>query len=200
MPVFTVFNHGTASHRSRTDGEIIAEFGRAAQGKEYVDFLITDGPGATAKEGAAPNEKAPMAGTFDPYTKNKVEKSSAELQKAGFKVGFGVKHGLPGANPSYMSMNKPLKPTGLITGKGWDDNVIHAMAAISELNPLPTRINMIGWSRGAVTCTKMAYKLAELYPQIEVNIFAIDPVAGMGNKGDEDASALKTNEIGRAYV
>lgn len=191
--VFTIFNHGTASHRSRTDGEIIAEFGRKAQGVEYKDFLITDGPGGTAKSDAKPDEKAPMAGTFDPYTRNKVAKSPAELQKAGFKVGFGVKHGLPGADPKFMSMNKPFQATGLMTGKGWDDNVIHAMAAISELNPLPDTINMIGWSRGAVTCTKMAFKLAEVYPQMAINIFAIDPVAGIGNKADADASALKAN-------
>jgi len=193
MSVFTIFNHGTASHRSRTDGEIIAEFGRKAKGAEYKDFLITDGPGATDAKNAAPHEKAPMAGTFDPYTRNKTEKNAKELQKSGFKVGFGVKHGLPGADPKFMSMNKPMQATGLITGKGWDDNVIHAMAAISELNPLPARINMIGWSRGAVTCAKMAFKLAELYPQVEINIFAIDPVAGLGNKADEDASALKSN-------
>lgn len=192
MAIFTIFNHGTDSHRSRTDGEIIAEFGRKAQGSEYKDFLITDGPGAVAKKGAAPGEATPLAGTFDPYTRDKQPKSVATLEKAGFKVGFGAKH-VPGVNPSYMSLHNPSSAKGKIVGAGWDDNVIHAMAAISELTALPTRINMIGWSRGAVTCTKMAYKLAELYPQVEVNIFAIDPVAGIGNKGDEDASALKSN-------
>jgi hypothetical protein len=85
------------------------------------------------------------------------------------------------------------KMTGTVTGAGWDDNVIHAIATIAELNPLPTTINMLGWSRGAVTCTKMAFRLREIFPQVPVNIFAVDPVAGIGNKGDEDASTIRGN-------
>ena len=50
---FTIFNHGTGSHRSRTDGEIVAEFGKSAVGAEYRDFLITDGPGSNLSDGGA---------------------------------------------------------------------------------------------------------------------------------------------------
>jgi hypothetical protein len=56
-----------------------------------------------------------------------------------------------------MEMNITKNWQGSVSGSGWDDNVIHAIATISELDPLPERINMIGWSRGAVTCTKTAF-------------------------------------------
>jgi len=181
---FTIFNHGTMSHRSRTDGEIIAEFGRAAVGTEYTDYLINDGPGSKS---AGDN---PMPGTFDPYTRNKEGKSVKGLQDAGFQQGERKKSL---KDPSFMSMRKPSTLEGKALGTGWDDNVIHSIATISELQALPATINMIGWSRGAVTCTMIAYKLAEVYPQIAVNIFAVDPVAGLGNKGNVDAKTLKAN-------
>jgi hypothetical protein len=54
---------------------------------------------------------------------------------------------------------------------------------------------MIGWSRGAVTCLRMAYQMHEIFPAVgvplpEVNIFAIDPVAGLGNKGEAQNSTI----------
>jgi len=82
---------------------------------------------------------------------------------------------------------------GMLSGAGWDDNVIHAVATIAELNPPPKTVNMLGWSRGAVTCTKLAFKLREIFPDMAVNIFAVDPVAGIGNKGDVDASTIRGN-------
>lgn len=195
--IFTIFNHGTGSHRSRTDGEIISVFGKEAKGQEYTDFLITDGPGSDLGDGGATRDTAnPQPGTFDPYTRDKTEKSVAELEEAGFKVGLGVKTGLK--DPAFMSMTKPSMARGLLTGRGWDDNVIHAIAAISELSPVPEVVNMIGWSRGAVTCAKMAYALADVYPQIGCNIFAIDPVAGTGNRSERDGSTLRENV--RNYV
>jgi hypothetical protein len=166
MSVFTIFNCGTAASRDK-DGEIVAEFGRLALGSEYKDFLICDGPGSNPRTSVAP-------GQFNPFTRDKQPKSI-----------FGKKE------MGHTHANWQL--TGKVTGAGWDDNVIHAIATIAELVPEPTTINMLGWSRGAVTCTKMAFKLREIFPQIPVNIFAADPVAGIGNKGDVDASTIRGN-------
>lgn len=165
-PVFTYFNHGTAFHRDK-EGEIVAEFGRLAAGREYEDFLILDGPGSK------PNT-APTPGQFNPFTRGKTGKQT-----------FG--------NSEMGHTHINWQTTGLLSGSGWDDNVMHAIAAFAEISPEPPTINMIGWSRGAVTCTKLAFKLREIYPQIAVNIFAIDPVAGIGNKGDEDGSVIRSN-------
>jgi hypothetical protein len=167
MPgVFTYFNHGTCAHRDN-DGEIVAEFGRLAYGLEYSDFLILDGPGSNPVT-------APIPGQYNPFTRDRAPKQT-----------FG--------NTEMGHTHINWQMTGVMSGSGWDDNVMHAIAVISELDPLPAMVNMIGWSRGAVTCTKLAYKLREIYPQIAVNIFAVDPVAGIGNKGDVDCSTIRSN-------
>lgn len=166
QPVFTIFNHGTNACRDG-EGEIVAEFGRLATGAEYTDFLITDGPGS------APTTN-PVPGQFNPFTRNKAPKRLFGRTEMG-----------------HTHQNLAL--VGTLTGRGWNDNVIHAIAVISELDPLPGTVNMIGWSRGAVTCTKIAIKLREIYPDMDVNIFAVDPVAGIGNKSDKDASTILEN-------
>lgn len=94
------------------------------------------------------------------------------------------------------------KVAGLLTGAGWDDNVKHAVAAISERmddNALPDVVNMIGWSRGAVTCLRIANKLAEIFPNIRVNIFAIDPVAG-AKAGEKLADTQDIGNNINAYI
>jgi hypothetical protein len=199
--VFTIFCHGTSSHRTRTDNEIITEFGKLATGLEYRDFLILDGPGSAGGDGGSVvDAENPLPGTFDPYTRNKALKSLQALKDAGFNPKMGLRFDLKGQEgskvfigPKFMSMHKSSNLEGLLSGSGWDDNVIHAIATISELNPLPERINMIGWSRGAVICTKMAFLVHKIYPRIEFNIFAIDPVAGTGNRANKDTSTIKEN-------
>lgn len=166
MTVFTIFNHGTSASRDR-EGEIVAEFGRLATGEEYRDFLICDGPGSSPATSVTP-------GQFNPFTRDKQAKSL-----------FG--------NKELGNTQSNCKLMGMATGAGWDDNVIHAIATIAELDRLPDTVNMLGWSRGAVTCTKLAYKLREFFPQIAVNIFAIDPVAGIGHRSDIDTSMIPAN-------
>lgn len=70
---------------------------------------------------------------------------------------------------------------GLVYGEGMDDNIRHALAAMgnkwSDFNG--HTVNMIGWSRGAVTCIRMANWMHEFFGGgMNVNIFAVDPVAG----------------------
>ena len=179
MPVFTILNHGTNSHRSRTDGEIIADFGRNVAGTEYKDFLITDGPGS---KGTA---KAPMPGTFDPFTKDKVaKKKTEEWSKTPTRTLANIsgkeQRFFEPAGHGVLKAIVPEKQHAGITGEGWDDNIRHVIATLAELPSSSGTINMIGWSRGAVTCLRMANWIREfLGPGFEINIFAIDPVAGL---------------------
>jgi hypothetical protein len=48
---------------------------------------------------------------------------------------------------------------------------------------LPTQVNLVGWSRGGISCHMLANAMLAdpLLTTIPVNIFAIDPVPGMGN-------------------
>ncbi len=174
MSVFTIFCHGTASHRDRTDGEIVATFGNAMPpGDEYRTFLILDGPGATGKS-------TPMAGTFNWASRDRTRKA----RFGNKEMGDGSRAWLAG---------------GIISGTGWDDNVRHAIVTIANLEPLPETVNLIGWSRGAVTCLKIADALYDpsttegLFRQIRVNIFAVDPVAGGGAGVTEDTRLITEN-------
>ena len=134
--MFTFYCHGTNFDRDKK-GEIIAEFGRSALGEEYKNFLILDGPGSTPTT-------APTPGQFNPFTRDKSEKKT-----------FGNKE------MGHTHINWAL--TGTLAGSGWDDNVMHAVAAFAEVEPMPKAVNIIGWSRGAVTCTKLAYTLREFF-------------------------------------
>jgi hypothetical protein len=70
------------------------------------------------------------------------------------------------------------KIMGLAFGSGVDANVQAALEAIRTLKP--RAVNMCGWSRGGVTCTKISCMMAKerALMFIPVNIFAIDPVPG----------------------
>lgn len=48
---------------------------------------------------------------------------------------------------------------------------------------LPTEVNLVGWSRGGISCHMLANAMAQdpVLRDIPVNIFAIDPVPGIGN-------------------
>jgi hypothetical protein len=48
---------------------------------------------------------------------------------------------------------------------------------------IPTQVNLVGWSRGGISCHMLANAMAHdpVLRGIPVNIFAIDPVPGVGN-------------------
>ncbi|TDU28532.1 hypothetical protein DFR24_2904 [Panacagrimonas perspica] len=98
----------------------------------------------------------------------------------------------------HMDERAILVALGSISGWGWEQNERHVWAVISSLisgsSAAPDTINMVGWSRGAITCHMIAHALAKT-PQtrhLKVNIFAFDPVPGPGNF-KPDKITLATN-------
>ncbi|WP_321477233.1 DUF5621 domain-containing protein [uncultured Paludibaculum sp.] len=180
MSVFTILNCGTNFDRTKR-GELVADFGAMLTGVEYQNFLITDGVGSKG------NKSNPMPGTFDPFTKNKTPKGKTESwSKTPMQTLSNVSTGEGKFSPTGHGVLRGLtsntgNTNAAITGHGWDDNIRHAIAVLSEAFPgLQGTINMIGWSRGAVTCLRMANWIKEfLGPGFEINIFAVDPVAGL---------------------
>jgi hypothetical protein len=167
MSVFTIYCHGSGGHRHKADKEIVANFGRKATGREYQDYLILDGVG-----GAASKKKYPgfaMTGSFNWADKNKSPKGRTAAELGGGHATSGGFFGSKRANAA---------------GEGVEDNARHALVTLANLNPLPTNVNMIGWSRGAVTALVIANMMYDptstegLFRSIDVNIFAVDPVAG----------------------
>ncbi len=92
--------------------------------------------------------------------------------------------------------------SGLVYGTGMDDNIRHAIAAMGNLwaDFNGQTVNMIGWSRGAITCIRMANWIQEFYGRgVNVNIFAVDPVAG-NDLGLEVADTYTIPEVVKKFV
>jgi hypothetical protein len=82
---------------------------------------------------------------------------------------------------------------------GWDENVQRTVNIIQDLQFEKgldiDRVNLVGWSRGAVTCIRIAHMMYEVFKNtIECNIFAVDPVAGLDSGLTmSDTQILNTN-------
>lgn len=151
MPsVFTIFCHGTGFNRDKGKEEIVNFFGHTTAGKEYEDWLMLDGVGSKTNDGK-------LAGQYDWASKNGEKKK----------------------NRKFSEWFESFEKIAQATGHGVSDNVRHAIVVLANLDPMPTRVNLIGWSRGAVTALIIANRIEEILPGIkEINIFAVDPVAG----------------------
>ena len=186
MPAFTILCHGSGGHRTKPDKEIIAFLGRRMAGSEYADYLILDGVGGKSQ---ARDGKNPVAGSFDWADRNKGTKSpnvSAEMGGSNTKKGTAFKYGREAMPTGGANVANAI-------GYGVEDNARHAIVALADLPQLPDTINLIGWSRGAVTALVIANMLYDpsstegLFRQIKVNIFAVDPVAG-GDAGTKNGA------------
>jgi hypothetical protein len=114
---------------------------------------------------------------------NPVEDEIVERDKAGKVIGVKTKY--------FREFKRAGLKKGTVSGYGWDDNIAEAIAVLFDRGISETTqpesnvavgqfdvINMIGWSRGAVTCLRIANRLAEMNMPVKINIFAVDPVAG----------------------
>lgn len=73
-----------------------------------------------------------------------------------------------------------LGARGKAFGKGWGDVVMKVMADLEAANGRMrlTHVNLVGHSRGAVTCHMIAHAIEHRMPHVSCRIFAIDPVPG----------------------
>jgi hypothetical protein len=209
MTTLTIFFCGTGStkfddtHENYWDGELVSTLASHHVGREFAEWIVVDGPGTSSLQ-------------------------ADEL----------------------FTQSKDYGLSGTLFGKGWEENVLHAMNIIkgkcdwqreklteAEYNRLkaagipiedvkvegswlwrkynygdrsvtqqklqeqiiktfrkdgviPTKVNLVGWSRGGISCHMLANVMAEDpdLKDIPVNIFAIDPVPGVGNVQAERVS------------
>ena len=193
MAVLTIYNHGSGgwSGKSASTVEIVNMFGNAHAGyiaggvvPYKVDgtnqpFIITEGVG----------------GKGDPHQHHiTFDKASNQLQSSQDAAPRGP------FSKKRASLRR-AKENAL--GLGVQENVDNVKEIVGYLvanNQAPSAINMIGWSRGAVTCIRIA---SELWrdgdvgaSQIPVRIFAVDPVAGGGaDSAEKDKMATQGNVL-----
>lgn len=94
-----------------------------------------------------------------------------------------------GSQATRWATNKKIYLEGIFKGVGMDDNIRHAVAVVvtkysheldlSNSPPPKITLNLLGWSRGAVTAIRAANYFSRLLEQsVDINIFAFDPVPG----------------------
>jgi hypothetical protein len=89
--------------------------------------------------------------------------------------------------------------SGIVAGKGVEANVTRAVQFVAgelAISPTGVTVNMVGHSRGSITCYKIARELREQQAttNVPVNIFAIDPVPG--NMGTLNQANYKNIALG----
>ena len=192
MSVFTVYCHGTGfNHVTGAEkDELVAYFHDHTQGAQATlsggavtngTYLINDGPGHSGGAVALPQQINPMTGTQKVDKKHFWTKPTFADHAAGRTGGQQKAAGL----------------RGMVYGTGWDENTQRTVNVIQELKfshgQRIDTVNMVGWSRGAVTCLRIANLMKEVFgTSIICNIFAVDPVAG----ADAGNTMVDTRQIG----
>lgn len=158
----------------------------------HPSYIICEGPGSDEVSAEVSQSGVSHAhpGKYNPIFNS--EKNSGKSHQSNTRLipTGGKKYWIMGEQQSsefqddFMGNTpQPYQATGRTLGNGWDDNVYKLVWLITHLKweteqPIDT-INIVGWSRGAVTCLKMANKLFEVFEDtINVNILAVDPVPG----------------------
>ena len=191
MQTFTILNSGT--NYDHNSGDIIAQLARKVLGEgpltreapEAHGWMLNAGPGSAAEPGftsPVPKEQQKLGVTRESYGFAEATKLPKDFWLSGVAASLGSK-------------GKHL--IGALRGYGWEQNVVRSVIRVRErvmeVGPFgvpPKRVNMVGWSRGGVTCAMIAWalhnykvdgedpKIAQIINNLEVNIFAFDPVPG----------------------
>lgn len=196
MSVFTVYCHGTGFNRIKgsDSNELVAWFHNHTVGTEATlaggavgvgNYLINEGPGHSGNGIVQPQQVNPMTGQM---------KTNLSLKKSILGPSFADHAVGNTGGPKHLA-----KVRGMIGGQGWDENTQRTVNVIQDLKfdkgQAIDTVNLVGWSRGAVTCMRIANLLYEVFKnEISCNIFAVDPVAG-ADAGEkmEDTQVLESN-------
>jgi hypothetical protein len=201
IAAFTIFFCGTGSnsfdfaHTNYVQGELISTLARHHPGHEFVDWIIVDGPGSGNLQEA---EKWVTAGNYSATRGTLQGKGWEENVKHAVAVVIGTKQ-VDRTEHTRKEVSR-LRAMGVgvdeAPGRLWGtrkvNNPLHVRISPQALQEKKqqilrkgkalTCINVIGWSRGGVTCHMFANALAETegWSHMPVNIFACDPVPGAG--------------------
>ncbi|MCE0557302.1 MULTISPECIES: hypothetical protein [unclassified Motilimonas] len=214
MAIFTVFFCGTGSnandhgHRNYFEGELISTLAKNAVGQETLDYLQVDGVGSGNQSEWMKHTKDDTYGNTLGTMGRGIDSNMNHVLNV-LRGGFVDKGNYQRRAEDMLSEKKPSLWQRLTTSayEEWQrdtkelaGDLKHAMSlqrgnitAERRLNPI-TQVNMVGWSRGGVSCFELANRMAK-DPQlsnIPVNIFACDPVPG-GVNAFKDYKTLRSN-------
>ena len=209
MTAFTIFFCGTGSNSydfANTDyfaGELISTLAMNHAGHEFAEWIIVDGPGSGNIQEA--QKWVPAGNYMDIRGKLNGNGWEENVQHAvAVLIGGDYEERTKQTRSEKSLLRKAgvgvqeVERTGTISRRLFGDTkeVKHDFRArispqalqqkkieiLRKKKPI-THVNVIGWSRGGVTCHMFANALAQTrgWSHIPVNIFACDPVPGAGN-------------------
>ncbi|WCG89035.1 hypothetical protein ONR67_11295 [Proteus terrae] len=200
MTVLTVYLCGTGSNSFDNNnptfwqGELVSTLAQNNQGREFAQWFIVDGPGSgnlqeddlwvespnysdikgslfgSGWEENVNHALCLMKGNFDWQREKLTEEQYNQLKKAGIPI-------------------EDVKVTGSFLWRKYDYGDRHItqqqlqqqiIRIFRKDGIIPTQVNLVGWSRGGITCHMLANAMLadSQLKDIPVNIFAIDPVPG----------------------
>jgi hypothetical protein len=213
MTVFTLFFCGTGSnrfdfaHANFWNGELVSTLAANHPGREFADWIVVDGPasgnlqadelftqtydyglsGTLFGKGWEENVQHALniiKGKCDWQRQELTEADYLRLKAAGIPIeDVAVEDSWFWRTYSYGQRS--------VTQQQLQEQIIRTFRTGGVI---PTQINLLGWSRGGVSCHMLANALFKdsALKHIPVNIFAIDPVPGVGNF-QEDKATLAAN-------
>lgn len=202
MSVFTAYFCGTGSHRfdisnpSYWNGELVSTLANHDKGREFADWVAVDGPGsgnlqddnlfvepggyfnwtgALFGKGWEENVSHVLQVIKGEPNWSRIKLSEAEYNKL---KAAGVDIPDPAASGSWLWRTYDYgdrKPTPQELQAG--------IINMFRKPKVPSQVNLVGWSRGGISCHMLANAMAKdpVLKQVPVNIFVIDPVPGVGN-------------------
>lgn len=217
MSTFTAYFCGTGSTRYDTtnpsfwNGELVSTLAHNDQGRLWAEQIVVDGPGSGnlqddalfVEPGGYFNWTGQLfgrgweenVGHVLQVIKGKTNWQRTKLSKEEYenlkKRGVHVPEADAGESWFWRTYDY---------GNSFAKQELYQGVINRFRNPIiPTQINLVGWSRGGISCHMLANALAN-DPQLKhipVNIFAIDPVPGIGNV---DRQRVQLADNVREYV
>lgn len=213
MTILTVYFCGTGvtkfedSNKQYWQGELVSMLASNNLGREFVEWIIIDGPGSGnlqqdelwVKDGGYHNwtgvgfgkgwkENVQHAihiikGNFDWQREKLTEKQYNLLKKANIAIDDVEVSG------SYFWRHYDYG-NRKVSQQQLQQQIIKMYR---KGGVIPSQVNIVGWSRGGISCHMLANAMLEdeLLKEIPVNIFAIDPVPGPLNFQNEKVSLGK---------
>lgn len=202
MSILTVYFCGTGSHRFDTanpnfwSGELVSTLASNDQGREFANWVAIDGPGSgnlQADDLFVKTKEYGLSGTL--FGKGWEENVGHALYIIKGKCDWQRKALSRDEYNRLRAAGVPIEDvekTGSWLWRTYDygerrvtpQQLQEQIIKIFRKDGLlPTQVNMVGWSRGGISCHMLAnamFKDPQL-KDIPVNIFAVDPVPGVLN-------------------
>ncbi|MUT50972.1 MULTISPECIES: hypothetical protein [Pseudomonas] len=202
MSVFTAYFCGTASNRfddanpNFWNGELVSTLASNDKGFEFAHWIAVDGPGSGnlqddnlfVEPGGYFNWSGQLFGRgWDENVNHVLQVIKGESNWQRTKLSED-------AYTRLKDAGVPIPDASATASWFWrtydygdrhptPQELQERIISMFRKPRLPTQVNLVGWSRGGISCHMLANAMAQdpVLRDIPVNIFAIDPVPGIGN-------------------